>query len=71
MQTLISTDNLERVRREFLINGLTVKDWASEHQYPAPLVYAVLSGRAKARRGKSHQIAIALGLLRPTQKDHA
>jgi len=71
METLISTDNLERVRREFLINGMTVKDWASEHQYPASLVYAVLSGRAKARRGKSHRIAVALGLLRPTQQTHS
>lgn len=64
MDTLISTGELERVRMDFMVKGLTVTTWARENQFPRELVYAVMSGRAKARRGQSHAIAVRLGLIK-------
>lgn len=64
MNTLISTGELERVRMDFLVKGLTVTTWARENQFSKELVYAVMSGRAKARRGQSHAIAVRLGLIK-------
>lgn len=58
----ISPEKLTLVKNEFFQNGRSVADWAREHQFPQSLVYAVLSGRSKARRGESHEIAVALGL---------
>lgn len=53
---------IEAVRRQFYANGMTVTDWAREHGFDVHLVYSVLNGRSRARRGQSHEIAIALGL---------
>ncbi len=66
---LITLEKLERIREQFLLNGKTVQDWAKQNQTPAHLVYAVMSGRSKARRGESHRIAVLLGLLKPDAKN--
>lgn len=42
--------------------GLTISHWALEHGFDPRQVYAVLSGRTRGKRGKAHQIAVALGL---------
>lgn len=64
LDTLISSEALERVQEDFLVKGLTVTTWARENQFSKELVYAVMSGRAKARRGQSHAIAVRLGLIK-------
>lgn len=53
---------LEQLRSAFEQAGVSVTDWASAHGFRRENVYAVLSGRAKGRRGQSHRIAAALGL---------
>jgi len=50
------------VKERFEANGETISDWAKRHGYKPRTVYAVLSGQLKAKRGKAHQIAVALGL---------
>lgn len=59
----------EEVRDSFRSQGLSVADWAREHGFTLPLVYAVLHGRSKALRGESHRIAVALGMKRHPKKD--
>ena len=58
---------IEAVRLHFYANGITVTEWAREHGFDAHLVYSVLNGRSRARRGQSHQIALALGLKKIEQ----
>jgi gp16 family phage-associated protein len=41
---------------------MAVSDWALERRFNPSLVYAVLHGRRKALRGRSFEIAVALGL---------
>lgn len=56
------TKTAAQVREEFNRVGKPVTEWARAHGFTPSLVYAVLEGRAKGRRGKSHQIAVLLGL---------
>jgi len=42
--------------------GKTVREWAQERGLSAQLVYSVLRGERKCFRGKSHRVAIELGL---------
>ena len=58
----LSSEALEAIRQQFYDHGLTVVEWARTHDFDVHLVYGVLSGRTKARRGESHRIAVALGL---------
>jgi len=55
-------------KNEFRVDGASVASWAIKHGFSPALVYAVLSGRRKCLRGKSHEIAIALGLK--VARDH-
>jgi hypothetical protein len=58
----ISSTDLEQVRSRFFYSGESVAGWARAHGFNLQLTYSVLSGRLRARRGKAHEIAIALGL---------
>ena len=65
----------ERAKQWFIQTGTSVSEWAREHGYPASLVYRVMSGR-ETRRGKSHDIAVLLGiksgtLRKPKDKEPA
>jgi len=51
----------KQVRDEFNRTGKSITDWAREHGYKDSLVFEVLRGR-KCLRGKSHEIAVLLGL---------
>lgn len=52
----------EQAQRWFSERGLIVSEWALERRFNPSLVYAVLHGRRKALRGRSFEIAVALGL---------
>lgn len=52
----------ERAKRWFETHGVSVSDWAARNGFDRELVYAVLNGRTKGRRGVSHRIAVALGI---------
>ena len=53
---------LPGIRQSFEDAGVSVSEWAAQHGFRRESVYAVLSGRSKARRGEAHRIAVALGL---------
>lgn len=42
--------------------GISIAQWAREHQFADSLVREILAGRKKCKRGMSHNIAIALGM---------
>lgn len=43
-------------------SGISVSDWARQHGFPREIVYSLLSGRCRGRRGMAHRVALALGL---------
>ena len=53
---------IEEVLREFKETGVSISAWARANGFSVPLVYGVLSGRKKAARGQTHNIAITLGI---------
>mgnify|MGYP001619311312 CR=1 FL=1 len=53
---------VERARRRIVSQGLNMSDWARRHGFDIKLVHAVLEGKRKCLRGKSHRIAILLDL---------
>lgn len=42
--------------------GISARRWALENGFDPTLVYSVLSGTRKCLRGKSHEVAKALGI---------
>lgn len=52
----------DQVKTLFRQRGITFTQWAEENGYSRYEVYRVLNGQTKARYGKSHEIAVKLGL---------
>lgn len=42
--------------------GLSIRSWAAANGFSPSMVHAVIAGRVSCRFGKSHQIAVLLGL---------
>ncbi len=56
----------------FEVNGESIAHWSRIRGFKPALVYRVLRGDTDAKRGQTHQIAIALGLKRPpTESEQA
>jgi gp16 family phage-associated protein len=60
--TNLPSSSLQRLRDQFVAEGVTVRGWAVREGFDVRLVYQVLAGRVAGRRGKSHEIAVRLGL---------
>ena len=54
----------DEVKQEFYEAGLSIKQWAKEHGFSHWLVYTVLNSERRPTRGKSHKVAVMLGLKR-------
>ena len=54
--------SIEQVRIEFQKKGISFSDWAKENNFSPELVYRVLKMNRLPIRGKSHKIAIKLGI---------
>jgi gp16 family phage-associated protein len=52
----------EEVRADFRRRGKTIRSYAKAKGVSEQLVHAVLSGLAKGHYGRSHEIAVDLGL---------
>lgn len=52
----------DQVRAKLKREGKTIKTWAEERGYAPNRVYRILGGFEKCDYGKSHDIAVALGL---------
>jgi gp16 family phage-associated protein len=58
----------EQIKSELINNGITVSQWSRDHDFNPREVSRVLNGQIKGHHGKSHQIAVALGLKVPSQQ---
>ena len=56
------TFSTTEVKASFREHGVSISTWAQAHAFDPRLVYAVLAGKNQSTRGKSHKIALALGL---------
>lgn len=56
---------LAQAKARLTAQGMTYAQWADERGFNRRIVYEVLSGRRQCRWGKSHEIAVALGLKDP------
>ncbi len=52
----------EDIKSEFKRKGISISDWAIANGFPPNLVYEVLAERRNPTRGKTHRIAVMLGL---------
>jgi gp16 family phage-associated protein len=58
-----------QVRNLFETDGKSVAEWSRQNGFPSALVYRVLRGEAKCRRGVTHRIALALGIKAPASEE--
>jgi gp16 family phage-associated protein len=59
----------EEARAWLGFQGISIAQWAREHNFNEPLVREVLAGRKRCLRGQCHNIAIALGMKEGTPTD--
>lgn len=52
----------QEVRSELQKRGLSIADWARQNGFTPELVHQVLNSNRVPIRGKSHEIAVMLGL---------
>lgn len=64
----INLNQISRIKAEFNQAGVSVSDWARANDFEASLVYAILAGKNRGSRGKSHVIAMKLGLKSPLRE---
>jgi gp16 family phage-associated protein len=55
------------VRTKFHFRGETIRSWALRHSIDVACAYRLLNGRSVGIRGKTHEVAVALG-LKPNPK---
>lgn len=55
-------DPYAKAREDFARNGVSVSAWAAANGFTRSLVYKVLWGGSPCLRGKSHKIAVLLGI---------
>lgn len=58
----IPMERFAEAREWFAAHGVSISDWASQHNVDRTVLYAVLSGRRRCLRGEGHRIAVLLGL---------
>lgn len=54
--------SIRQVKENFSSTGKSIADWARENNFPPALVYKVIKNKKIPQRGKSHKIAVKLGL---------
>ncbi len=52
----------DEILHQFSSTGVSVAAWARSRGFPPQAVYRVLRGDTVSARGRSHKIAVALGL---------
>jgi gp16 family phage-associated protein len=52
----------DEVRADFDRRGVSLRAWARQNGVSDRIVYEVMRGRFKGRRGSAHKVAVLLGL---------
>lgn len=55
-------------RKRLERQGISIKDWAEQHELNPSTVYAVLNGQKKCLRGEAHRAAVLLGIKKGVVK---
>ncbi|MBF4455825.1 DNA-binding protein [Acinetobacter sp. SK-43] len=53
---------IQQVRDEFNHSSISIAEWSRENNFPPSLVYQILNHTRIPSRGKSHLIAVKLGI---------
>ncbi|MCG5260402.1 DNA-binding protein [Cupriavidus gilardii] len=61
----------EQAKRKLREQGKTIKQWAEENGFPYVLVSRVIRGVQRGHYGTGHQIAVALGMKKPSDQEEA
>ena len=59
----------QQVRERLRARGVTLAQWAREHDYRLANVYRVMGGQYKGYFGQAYEIAVALGLKLPVEDE--
>lgn len=62
MKSEIDNKTPDQVKDDFARSGQTIRNWAKSNGFAEALVYRVLNSHRIPRRGKSHEIAVKLGI---------
>ncbi|EEY92462.1 hypothetical protein HMPREF0026_02008 [Acinetobacter junii SH205] len=54
--------SIKQVREEFFSSGTSIAEWARVNNFSPDLVYRILKNNQIPQRGKSHEIAVKLGI---------
>lgn len=52
----------EQVKEDFSKKGISISAWAKKNGFSREYVHTILSGKRKCNIGKSHNIAVLLGI---------
>ena len=52
----------QEARANLRRRGQTISSWAKKHGFTSRLVFDVLNGRLQGNYGKSHRVAVLLGI---------
>lgn len=63
-----SPEQIEAVRAQFIQLGISISDWARQNGVKPALVFSILAGKNRCTRGKSHQVALLLGLKKAPER---
>lgn len=61
----------KKARQSLRAQGITIAQFAREHNYPVVEVYRVLDGKYKGFYGRAYQIAVDLGIVEASKQKAA
>ncbi|MDK4198621.1 DNA-binding protein [Pseudomonas sp. HR1] len=61
-ETYATDQACKEARARLEMQGMSVKDFAIQHQLNPSTVYAVINGQKKCLRGEAHRAAVLLGI---------
>jgi gp16 family phage-associated protein len=63
-----SLRTLDEARAWLERHGVSASEWARVHGFAPTVVFSVLSGRTRGRRGQAHAVAVALQIKEAASK---
>ena len=61
----------QQVKAKFQQQGISIAQWAEKNDVDRDIVYRILNGRSVGLRGKTHEVAVKLGIKPDPSKSAA
>ena len=61
----------QQVKAKFQQQGVSIAQWAEKNDVDRDIVYRILNGRSVGLRGKTHEVAVKLGIKPAPSKSAA